>query len=287
MATVGTFDGLHRGHRRVISTVKAIAGERNMEPMVICFDRHPLETIAPQRAPYLIQSPSERTNELYSEGLGMLTLEFTKTLASLTAAEWLRKMHDEHGVDVLVVGYDNTFGSDGLDMSLSDYRRLGHEVGVEVIEAPYEPHISSSAIRKLIADGRVEETRELLGHPFAIIGEVVEGKHLGNSLGFPTANIKPGYRAAIPKNGVYAVEVVTPDNVRRRGVANIGYQPTVADDAPRRFEVHIPGFDGDLYGRRLKVEFVKRIRDEKKFDSVRALRHQIAEDVRSILIHNA
>lgn len=279
VATVGTFDGLHRGHQCVISKVKEIASERNLEPMVICFDRHPLETIAPHRAPLLIQSPSERTNSLYREGFNILTLEFTKELAAMTASEWLQKMHEEYHVDVLVVGYDNTFGCDGTGMNLSDYVRLGKEAGIEIIKAPYEPHAASSAIRRLLKEGDLDKASELLGRPFSIKGTVEPGKHLGQSLGFPTANLNPSYRALLPKHGVYAVEVTLPDGTLRRGVANIGKQPTVADDAPVRLEVHLPGFDGNLYGERLSVKFIRRLRDEMKFESVNELQRQIREDI--------
>lgn len=279
VATVGTFDGLHRGHRRVIATVRELALTRGLEPTVICFDRHPLETIAPERAPRLIQSPSARTNTLFAEGITLLTLEFTRELASVSAAEWLRKMHEEHGVDILVVGYDNTFGCDGTGMSLADYRRLGAQVEIDVIEAPFEPRVSSSSIRHLIRDGNIPEANSLLGYSFTITGTVVEGKHLGTKLGFPTANIRPSYRALLPKEGVYAVDVLLPEGQWRKGVANIGRQPTVAVDAPVAFEVHIPGYNGNLYGRRLSVSFVSRLRDEQKFDSVDDLKRQIAKDI--------
>lgn len=288
VATVGTFDGLHKGHRRVLDLVKTTARQRGMESMVVCFDRHPLETVAPQKAPGLIQEPSERTNMLYREGLMILTLEFTPQLASLTAAQWLRKMHEEQGVDVLVVGYDNTFGSDGVNFNISDYRRIGQEAGVEVIEAPYEPHASSSAVRRFLREGRIGEAENILGRPFTLTGRVEEGKHLGSSIGFPTANVRTGYRAQLPLRGVYAVEVELPDDVlslnegsRRfmKGVANIGCQPTVGDDQPERLEVHIPGFSGNLYGKRLKVKFLRRLRDERKFDSLDDLKARIAEDI--------
>lgn len=292
VATVGTFDGLHRGHRRVLDLLKAVARERGLTPMVVCFDRHPLETIAPERAPLLVQSPSERTNMLYREGLNLLTLEFTPELASLTAGEWLRKMHDEQGVEALVVGYDNTFGCDGVKMNLSDYRRLGRETGVEVIEAPYEPHASSSAVRRLVREGAIEEANGILGRPFTVAGEVVDGKHLGASMGFPTANVRPSYRALMPKRGVYEVEVElpagntslqTPGSSAVKGIANIGIQPTLGTGEPERLEVHIPGFEGNLYGSRLKVRFLRRIRDERKFDTVEQLKTQIEEDIRNIL----
>lgn len=282
VATVGTFDGLHRGHQRVLATLKSVARERGMVPLVVCFDRHPLETIAPERAPLLVQSPSERTNALYREGLSILTLEFTPELAALTAADWLRRMHEEHNVDVLVVGYDNTFGSDGVRMNLSDYRRIGAEIGVEVMEAPYEPRAASSAIRRLLREGDIEEANRLLGRPFTVTGTVADGKHLGTTLGYPTANVEASYRAQLPRSGVYAVDVVGAGGVRR-AVANVGRQPTVAVDAPERLEVHIPGFSGNLYGERLEVRFLRRLRDEIKFPSLADLKEQIEFDISEAL----
>lgn len=289
VATVGTFDGLHRGHRRVIATVRETARERGLEPMVVCFDRHPLETIAPERAPHLIQSPSEKTNMLYREGLTLLTLSFTSELAAMTAREWLEKMHREERVDVMVVGYDNTFGSDGTSMNISDYRSLGKEIGIEIIEAPYEPHAASSAIRKLVAAGDMPQAEALLGRPFSITGVVERGKHLGDSLGYPTANVKPSYRSQMPGRGVYAVEVGLPPEAGggfRKAVANVGVQPTMTDNAPLRIEVHIPGFQGNLYGQRLEVRFMRKIRDEKKFGSAEELQAQIAEDIREVFLEN-
>ena len=287
IATVGSFDGLHRGHQRVLSLLKETARSRGWQPLVVCFDRHPLETIAPERAPLMIQAPSERTNTLYRDGFSILTVEFTPQLASLTAHEWLARLHDEQDVDAIVVGYDNTFGSDGLSMNIADYRRIGREVGVEVIEAPYEPHASSSAIRKLLKNGDIEEANNLLGRPFSLNGKVEEGKHLGETIGFPTANISTAQRQLLPKAGVYEVEVMQTDEpgsspAWRKGVANIGRQPTVGAGEPVRVEVHIPGFTGDLYGKRLTIRFLKRLRDEKKFDSIEELKAQIKEDVKTI-----
>ena len=283
VATIGTFDGLHRGHKRVLSQLKATAARMGLEPMVICFDRHPLETIAPHRAPLFIQCPSERTNQLYREGLSILTLEFTPQIAALTAREWMERMHSEYGVDALIVGYDNTFGRDGVNFSLADYKQLGREVGVEIIEASYEPHAASSAIRRLVKEGEIPEANALLGDYFTIIGRVVAGKHLGASLGYPTANVEPSYRAQMPKTGVYAVEVMIEGEIAwRKAVANVGRQPSVSPDEPERLEVHIPGFAGNLYGQRLSVRFLRHLRDEMKFPSLEELKAQIAADIDSL-----
>lgn len=279
VATIGTFDGLHRGHERVISKLREISTSLSIPPLIICFDRHPLETLAPHRAPALIQSAQERTEMLRARGLDTLVVEFTPALASLTAREWLGTMHSEYGVDALVLGYDNTFGSDGRHMNLEDYESLGHDLGVKVFTAPYESHVSSSAIRRLVAEGNVEEAATLLGRPFDVTGIVSPGKKLGRTIGFPTANVEPQYRALMPANGVYGVEVLLPDGATLPAVANVGVQPTVSADSHRTLEVHIPGFDGNLYGQLLTVKFMRRLRDEMKFSTINELKLQIKKDI--------
>lgn len=136
VATVGTFDGLHRGHHKVLETAMILSKDSGQKPLVVYFDRHPLETIAPEKAPACIQSPTERHDILSRNGYESLIVEFSPEVARLTAREWLVKMRDTHHVGTIVIGYDNTFGSDGRNMSLSDYKKLGEQLGMEVIEAP-------------------------------------------------------------------------------------------------------------------------------------------------------
>lgn len=283
VATVGTFDGLHLGHRKVIETVARLSKTKGGRPLLISFDRHPLETIAPERAPLLIQSPSERTNSLYREGFEILTLKFTRETSLLTAAEWLRRMRDEHGVETLVVGYDNTFGCDGINMNIEQYRELGRELGVEIVEAPVAKGVSSSAIRRHIGEGRIEDASAMLGRPFTLTGEVVHGKALGTKIGFPTANLRPHYRAQLPADGVYAADALLPDGSRRRAVVNIGRRPSVDSDGVRSVEAHIIGYEGSLYGERITLRFIKRLRDEIKFDSIDSLSSHISDDIRNAL----
>lgn len=282
VATVGTFDGLHRGHRKVLDTVKRLAAERGNQPLVVCFDRHPLETVAPHRAPGLITLPSHRTNALFRDGFDILTIEFTPEVAALTAEEWLTRMRDEHGVRTLVIGYDNTFGSDGVGMSIADYREMGRRIGMEVVEAPILPGVSSSAIRKHIAGGRLEEAADMLGRHFTLTGKVVHGRHLGSELGFPTANLQLAYRALLPSDGVYAAEAFLADGSRRRAVVNIGECPTV-EGTHRTVEAHIIGLDEDIYGQRLTLKFLRRLRDERKFPSLQDLTAQIRRDIQEAL----
>lgn len=283
VATVGTFDGLHRGHRKVLDTVMRLASERGSQPLVVCFDRHPLETVAPHRAPGLITLPSHRTNALYREGFEILTIEFKPEVAALTAEEWLTRMRDEHEVKALVIGYDNTFGRDGVGMSIADYQELGRHLGIEVVEAPILAGVSSSAIRKHLAAGRLEDAADMLGRPFSLTGKVVHGKHLGSRLGFPTANLQFSYRAQLPSDGVYAAEAFLADGSRRRAVVNIGECPTVDERLERTVEAHIIGLDEDIYDQRLTLKFLRRLRDERKFPSLHDLTAQIRLDIQETL----
>lgn len=195
-----------------------------------------------------------------------------------TAKEWMRRIHDEYGIVALIVGYDNTFGSDGVTLSIADYKRIGEEIGIEVVEAPFVEGISSSAIRKALMAGDVERAANMMGRYYSLSGTVVNGNRLGRTIGFPTANLMPLPGLTIPANGVYAALVVLPDGSRHKAVVNIGTRPTVRRGDGRTVEAHIIGFDGDLYGHPLTIIFRKRLRDEMKFKSIESLRQQIEKD---------
>lgn len=278
-ATIGTFDGLHRGHRKVLETLREEASKRGLQPMVMTFDRHPLETIDPKRAPGAVYPPSDKTNDLYREGLRLHVVEFTPEVASLSAREWMRRLHDEFEVRMLIVGYDNTFGHDGVDMSVADYIALGKTLGIEVLEAPLVPGVSSSEIRRLVEAGDVEKAGYLLDHPYILSGTVEEGRKLGRQIGFPTANIRPSYRAQLPADGVYEAEAELEGGARWPAVVNVGSCPTVSQTRQRSIEAHIIGYEGNLYGHRVKLRFNRRLRQEMKFTDIRALKAQIAKDV--------
>lgn len=280
--TIGTFDGLHKGHRLVIATLKKLAHERSLRPMVMTFDRHPLETVAPHRAPGYVLPPSEKTGELWSHGLDLHVVEFTPETAALSAREWMEKLHAEFGVRALVVGYDNTFGCDGVNMSIDDYKKMGGELGIEVVEAPIEKGVSSSAIRRLVAAGEMEKACEMLGKPFHITGEVVHGKALGREIGFPTANLKVLYKAHLPMKGVYAADVEVPGGRVYDAVVNVGTRPTVSDSDALSIEAHLLGFSGDLYGKKITVRFRKLLREEMRFEDVMQLKRQIQKDIASL-----
>lgn len=282
-ATVGTFDGVHRGHIAVIERLKDVAREAGLEPTVITFDRHPLSVIAPQRAPARLMTPPQEAEALRRRGVEVEVVPFTPELMRLTAAQWLQRMHSEMGIDSLVVGYDNTFGSDGVEMSVADYVRLGDEAGIRVVQAPIVDGVSSSAIRKALYEGDIAKANEMLGYRYRISGRVVFGRQLGRTIGFPTANIRPDANALIPADGVYAADAVTADGRRYRAVVNIGRRPTVGNDLARTIEAHLIGFEGDLYDQTVGLEMIKCLRGEQKFDDMQQLRQQIEADAAEAL----
>lgn len=283
IVTVGTFDGMHPGHRLVLDTLRQEGKLRGLSPLVITFDRHPLETVAPDRAPGLLMSNKRKMEEFDRIDMPVVTLQFDRTMAATTVEEWLHALRREHDAEAVVVGYDNTFGSDGASMNVADYRRIASAIGLDLIEAPICKNVSSSAIRRAVAEGRMEDAAALLGHPYEISGVVVHGEGRGKSLGFPTANIRPDYRAQLPLAGVYAGVAVTPDNRRHPAVVNVGRHPTVGAASEVTIEAHLPLFDADLYGKPLLIAFIKRLRDERKFPDLASLKAAIRGDIEQSL----
>lgn len=282
IATVGTFDGVHRGHRLVLKTLREEAAREGLEPVVITFDRHPLAVIAPERVPGALSSAEEKARMISEEGVGVHVVPFTEQVRRLTAYEWMRRLHDRLGVKTLIVGYDNTFGSDGLTMTLSDYQSLGEVIGMRVMEAPILDGVSSSAIRKAVKNGNIARANELLGRPYRFEGEVRAGNRLGSKIGFPTANLLPPRGRQLPAEGVYAALATLPDGSQYPAAVNIGKRPTIGDLASPIVEAHIIGYEGDLYGDSLVLDLIDRVRGEVKFDSVEDLRGQLERDVERV-----
>ena len=281
--TIGTFDGVHRGHRLVLETLKREARKRGLQPVAISFDRHPLELVAPERAPGNLTSTRRKEELLRREGVETLILPFNEKLRGMRAYEWLDHIHRKYGVKLLIAGYDNTFGSDGIDLSIADYKAMGDAIGIEVMAAPEEEGVSSSAVRKAVKSGDINKAISLLGHRPELEGRVAPGFKVGHEIGFPTANLQVSTRAVMPAPGVYAALAFIEDATEGLpAMVNIGYRPTFKGTAKESrhltVEAHIIGSDMELYGKNVRLEWVGRLRDERKFGSVDELIAQLQRD---------
>ena len=281
--TIGTFDGVHRGHRLVLETLKREARKRGLQPVAISFDRHPLELVAPERAPGNLTSTRRKEELLRREGVETLILPFNEKLRGMRAYEWLDHIHRKYGVKLLIAGYDNTFGSDGIDLSIADYKAMGDAIGIEVMAAPEEEGVSSSAVRKAVKSGDINKAISLLGHRPELEGRVAPGFKVGHEIGFPTANLQVSARAVMPAPGVYAALAFIEDAAEGLpAMVNIGYRPTFKGTAKESrhltVEAHIIGSDMELYGKNVRLEWVGRLRDERKFGSVEELIAQLQRD---------
>lgn len=284
-AVTGTFDGVHRGHRYLIGRLRDLAAGRSCAVVrAYTFDRHPLEVIAPAKAPLLL-TPTERKVELLRRaGADDVSVDRFADIRSLTAAEYIARLASQ-GVTLLMIGHDSRFGSD-RPSSLADYVEAARGTGVEIVRGPEltDPSghpINSSTIRTLIAAGDMATANSLLGYTYSITGRVEAGKQLGRTIGFPTANLHPDAdRQLIPSRGVYAaLAAIDGTTAELPAMVNIGHRPTVdAPDAPDTVEAHIIGYDGDLYGRPMSLHFVERLRSERRFPNIDALRRQLVID---------
>ena len=282
IAVVGTFDGVHRGHRFLLDFMMLQAQQRYLEPTVITFSQHPLTVIRPHNVPKQLTTIDERINMLQECGVeSCIMLDFDDELRRQSARQFLEMILHDYEVKVLVIGFNTRFGCDCID-SFDEYKKLGNEIGVEVIQAPeYGSGICSSAIRKMLRSSNIFEANNALGYCYSIAGKVVKGKQLGRTIGFPTANIEiADDKKLIPPLGVYAVEVYIPHLGKTyRGMLNIGRRPTVdVANAPITIEVHIIDFEGDIYGEEVNVKFIKQIREERQFPSLDDLIEQLSLD---------
>ena len=275
------------------------AKHHQLTPAIYTFDHHPKELLAGQ-APAMLTTHDERKSLLQNYG-EVIFLDFA-AVQQLTAEQFMCYLKEQEGVDTLLMGYDHHFGSDRLK-GFHEYEKIAHKVGLH-IERAHEclvdgVPVSSSRIRKLMAAAQIDQVNRLLGYTYSVSGVVEHGNAIGAKLGFPTANIRLNSAKQLPASGVYAVEVHLPaqqsssnaifersdlQGVPRRstpykGVANIGTNPTVGNDH-LSLEVHLLGFQGDLYGQSLSISFLHFLREEKKFASLDELKQQIAEDIK-------
>lgn len=279
MATTGMFDGVHRGHIFALRQLESEAERRGLKPAVFTFSAHPLSLIAPEKAPRLLSTPSERAALIRAvlPAADVVVLDLAPELLALTAREFLDMLHRDYGVDAFAMGFNNHIGSDRA--TAADLADAPIPV-LPLAEAPADTQLCSTAARNAIAHGSIDEANRILGRRWCFRGRVVHGKQLGRKLGFPTANIEPVDSSVIvPPAGVYAVDVTLPSGAVERGMANIGVRPTVdAEGAPVSFEVHILNFYGNLYGEIIEVEFLCLLRREKHFRSLDELAAQLALD---------
>lgn len=283
VVTVGMFDGVHRGHQAIIEYLQRRAHERSGISTVVSFDPHPKTVVHGDEVP-LLTPIAERAEILEDLGLDRLVVvPFTKDFSQLPPESYVETvLVDRIGLQEITVGYDHRFGKDRAgDVDL--LRALGdrHEFEVDVIPPQEVDHdvVSSSTIRSLLLEeGAVGRAKELLGRPYRIRGVVAMGQGRGQELGYPTANLDlDDARKLVPKRGVYATRVTLPDGGHRGGMMNIGRRPTF-DEMDVTVEVHLLDFEGKLYGERLSVQFLQRLRDEQKFDSAGALSSQLSQD---------
>ena len=281
VVTVGNFDGVHPGHREIFRRVRAAAAESGGVSVVVTFIPHPLKVLAPERDFRLITTYAEKERLIGESGIDYLvTLPFSREFAAIPAAVFVREVLMERiGMKRLIIGYDYAFGRNregGVDL----LRRLGGEMGfaVDVLAqiGDGETGFSSSMVRERIAEGDVRGVAPLLGRHFSVGGTVVHGLHRGRKIGFPTANIE-AEEELLPKPGVYAVKVEWNGSLRD-GACNIGDNPTFHGSRVT-VEVHLLDFDGDLYGSVLRVHFIDRIREERKYPDVLSLIGAIQDDV--------
>lgn len=284
VATIGFFDGVHRGHRFLIDRVIEEAQRLGMSSAVITFDRHPREVLQTDYQPDLLSTLDEKLLLLSKTHVdNTVVLHFDASLAALTAHDFMRDvLQRQLKVRKLIIGYDNRFGHNRSE-AFDDYVRYGKELGIEVIRAdaflPDDVRVSSSVIRTCLREGRVEEANRLLGYDYTIESRIVSGYQNGRKMGFPTANLDvTRCQQLLPASGVYAVLVRLKDSVGwKRGMMNIGHRPTF-NGTTTSMEVNLFNFSGDLYGQELLVSFISKIRDERKFDSIDALAEQLQHD---------
>lgn len=280
---LGFFDGVHTAHREIIETAVREAAARGIRPIVLTFDKAPSEVLFGSAPPY-ITALSEKERLINALGAQMCLLHTSKELLSMTAEEFAEKiLVKEYNADFVACGYNYHFGkNEGGDSALLSAlgARLGFDVTVVGEKLSGGIAVSSSRIRALVSAGKIEEANTLLGRCFSISGTVEHGKHLGRTLGFPTANVYPPHGSLLPLSGVYETAVTLGER-KMRAITNTGTNPTVGGESLRT-ETYIPSIDFDLYGKEITVEFIRFIRPEKKFSDLAALKRQISADLNEI-----
>lgn len=291
VATIGFFDGVHRGHRYLIEQVREVAAARGIASSVITFPIHPRKVMQSDYHPALLTTCDEKVALFAETGIDYcMMLDFTPELARLSAKQFMEVLKEQYQIQALVVGYDHRFGHNRSE-GFEDYVRYGQELGMEVLLAHAYSYnedstVSSSIIRQFLQQGKVTEAADYLSYRFFLEGTVVGGYRVGRKIGFPTANLHVNDpNKIIPADGVYAVYVYL-DGVRYGGMLSIGYRPTIGNGTDRSVEVNIFHFNSDIYNQPMRITFVRYMRPELKFDTIEELVariHQDEVDIKAVL----
>lgn len=279
--TIGNFDGVHLGHQAIIQKMVQKAEGDESTVIVITFFPDPVDFFNPDQEAFYLTSPNEKNRRLCNFGVdSVLTFQFTREFSRLTADAFLTALKEKLGMETLVIGRDFALGKDRQG-TLPVIQSLGKALGfsVEMIE-PIKlkgREVSSTRIRQQLVQGQVDQAAVLLGRPYSISGPVTHGSDRGSRIGLPTANIIHWPKKQLPAVGVYATRVLLGEN-KYLGITNVGFRPTFEDQKKPSIETHILDFDGNIYGEDLTLQFVQKIRDEKKFSGADALLEQIARD---------
>ena len=281
--TIGSFDGVHIGHQQIIKTLTEGAKAEKSASVIVTFFPHPAKVLRPFPDPFYLSTPEEKDATLARLGLtSVLTINFSRELANLTAFEFMSILHRQLKFSCLLIGYDFRLGAN-REGDFYKLRDIGEHLGycvraIEPLQSTSQV-VSSSLIRKLISEGEITASNIMLGQEYTVSGEIVHGDGRGRHIGIPTANIEPWKEKLIPKIGVYAAFAQL-EGYRYKAVVNIGRRPTFYDKpALQTIEVHLLDFDKDIYGSHLSLNFFERIRDEVKFNSADELMGQIRKDI--------
>jgi riboflavin kinase/FMN adenylyltransferase len=284
VATIGNFDGVHRGQRAILDLVMARAGELGVPAVVVTFDPHPLTVLSPERAPVPLTTPKQKEALLAETGVSnMLVVRFTPEFSRVPARQFVREfLHQKLALQEVYVGEDFVFGHQ-REGNLELLREMGGELGFAAHGVPEVAwggeRISSTRIRRALSEGKTAEAAEMLGRPYSIAGTIARGDRMGQKLGWPTINVASENKL-LPADGVYACRVYFPSYPATfDGVTNIGTRPTVYENYQRVVESHILDFKANVYGQRVEVQFHKRLREERIFPTVMDLSAQIGRDV--------
>ncbi len=282
LLTIGVFDGVHLGHKYLISQLTEHARQRNLLSGVVTFRQHPQEILSPQTKLPFLTDLARRVNLLSNEGVeAIITLSFTRELAQLSARQFVSLLKKYLRMCGIVIGPDFALGRN-KEGSTNSLHTLGQDMNFSVTVIPpimvSGEVVSSTAIRKALADGDMKRVVNLIGYPFSLHGRVITGSGRGIGLSFPTANLDVDSEQALPAEGVYATWAYIDDKAYQ-SMTNIGKRPTFGG-SERTVEVYVLNYHSDLYGRELKIDIIERLRGEKKFDTVEELKKQITEDVK-------